>query len=124
MTAQTHLTGIRTVLLGVASLDRSLAFYRDQLGLSVSMQFEGFAFLLVGDLTLGLSEGVAKYHATPPGAMEVVFSVSAVQAAYESLKSRGVEFKNEPRPVTPTDWGANFDDPDGHHLSIFGPRGS
>jgi hypothetical protein len=32
----------------------------------------------------------------------------------------GVRFTHEPRNVTGTRWAANFDDLDGHHLSIFG----
>jgi len=33
-----------------------------------------------------------------------------------------VTFMNEPRPVTGDRWAANFRDPDGHLLSIFGPE--
>ncbi len=35
---------------------------------------------------------------------------------------RGLRFTHEPRNVTGTFWTANFDDLDGHHLSIFGPE--
>jgi len=34
----------------------------------------------------------------------------------------GVCFTGELRNVTGARWAANCDDPDGHHLSIFGPE--
>ena len=54
--------------------------------------------------------------------MEVVFSVDDIEAAYQALRSRGVDFRREPRPVTGDQHAADFRDPDGHVLSIFGPR--
>jgi len=117
-------SGIRTILLGVANLETALAFYRDRLGLPVQFSIPGFAFLSAGPLTLGLSEPVARGYGAAPGAVELVFSVEDVKSAYATLKERGVTFKNEPRQVTPKEWAANFDDPDGHHLSIFGPPGA
>jgi predicted enzyme related to lactoylglutathione lyase len=56
------------------------------------------------------------------GATEVVFRVDDVRAAYEALRARGVEFIRAPRQVAGPNWGANFTDPDGHRLSIFGPE--
>jgi predicted enzyme related to lactoylglutathione lyase len=50
----------------------------------------------------------------------VVFSVEHVRAAYDALRRKGVTFSDEPRNVTGSSWSANFTDPDGHHLSIFG----
>ena len=43
-------------------------------------------------------------------------------AAHEPLRARGVEFLNAPRNVTGDQWAANFRDPDGHLLSVFGPE--
>jgi len=54
--------------------------------------------------------------------VEIVFSVEHVRAAYDALRAQGVEFTGEPRPITGPMWGANFRDPDGHILSIFGPE--
>ena len=52
----------------------------------------------------------------------MVLAVASVGAAYTALKDRGVEFLREPANVTGDSWAANFRDPDGHLLSIFGPR--
>ena len=114
------LSQIGVIMLGVKSVSHSLAFYRDELGLTVTSEFEGFAFLGTTGATLVLSEPLARARGTTVGATEVVFSVPDVRAAYEGLRARGVEFDNEPRVVTGTMWAANFRDPDGHGLSIFG----
>jgi catechol 2,3-dioxygenase-like lactoylglutathione lyase family enzyme len=113
---------ISHVMLGVESTARSLEFYRDKLGLSVQSEHPGFAFLDAGGFTLALSEGLARASETRVGATELVFGVEDVRAEYESLKSKGVVFALEPRAVAGPMFAANFTDPDGHRLSIFGPE--
>ncbi|HEV3218342.1 MAG TPA: VOC family protein [Candidatus Acidoferrales bacterium] len=115
-------TKISHVMLGVESTARALEFYRDKLGLSVQSEHPGFAFLDAGGFTLALSEGLARASETRVGATELVFGVEDVTAAYESLKSKGVVFTHEPRAVAGPMFAANFTDPDGHRLSIFGPE--
>jgi catechol 2,3-dioxygenase-like lactoylglutathione lyase family enzyme len=115
------LTQISVVMLGVRDVTRSLAFYRDKLGLKVQREIPGFAFLNAGAVTLCLSEPAAKVRGEVAGAGEISFSVEDVTAAYEALRGKGVEFTREPRSITPSTRVANFDDPDGNHLSIFGP---
>jgi len=119
-----RLSRVSTVLVGIKDVGRALAFYRDVLGLPLRAQFEGFTFFDAG-VTLVLSEALGR--AVPQGsgtggAFEVVFAVEGVRDAFEALKAKGVTFKIEPRVVTGTSWAANFDDPDGNHLSVFGPE--
>jgi len=114
------LTRVGVVMLGVHDVPRSLAFYRDKLGLEVQREIPGFAFLNAGVVTLCLSEPAAKVRGQVAGAGEIAFSVEDVTAAYQALRGKGVQFTQEPRSVTPTTRVANFDDPDGNHLSIFG----
>lgn len=117
------LSQIGVVMLGVQDLARSVAFYRDKLGLSVTGEVPGaFTFLNAGRVTLGLSLPLAKHTGQGPGCTEVVFSVEDITAAHAALKDRGVQFTHEPRNVTGPMWAANFNDPDGHRLSIFGPK--
>jgi catechol 2,3-dioxygenase-like lactoylglutathione lyase family enzyme len=116
---QLKISKIGVVMLGAQDLARSIAFYRDQMGLTLGFQSEGFAFLNAG-ITLCLSEPLAKALGPAPGAIELVFSVDSVREAHQALLARGVHFTIDPRVVTGTSWAANFDDPDGHHLSIFG----
>lgn len=116
------LNRIGHVMLGVTNIERSTAFYRDQLGLPLLGAHGGLAFFNGGSVTLMLSTELAKAAPGIAGATEVVFAVESVQTAYDTLLARGVVFLREPRPVTPTDSAANFKDPDGHLLSVFGPK--
>lgn len=120
--AEFKLAQISTVLLGVKSTAESLKFYSDKLGIGVSMQFEGFAFLQTSGVMLVLSEDLARALGAGAGATEVVFTVEGVREAYDALRERGIEFANQPRQISGPQWGANFRDPDGHMLSILGPE--
>jgi catechol 2,3-dioxygenase-like lactoylglutathione lyase family enzyme len=111
---------IGLIMLGTKDLERSLAFYRDRLGLTVQTEIPGFAFLDGGGVRLALSEEIARVSEHTAGATEVVFLVEGVRAAFEGLQGQGVEFTREPRAVAGPMWAANFNDPDGHRLSIFG----
>jgi len=122
MDRKTELQSISTIMLGVRDVEASLAFYQDRLQLPVRMSSPDLAFLDGGNVTLGLSRGLANASASVAGAMEVVFSVSSVREAYNALCERGVKFLREPRQVTPNDWAATLEDPDGHKISIFGPE--
>ena len=114
------LSKVGVIMLGVRDLKKSVAFYRDQLGLTASGMVESLAFFSAGGVTLalrqveGLGEGDERR-------TEVVFAVDDARAAYQSLKARGVKFRVEPRPVTGDQYAADFHDPDNHVLSIFGP---
>ncbi|HZQ92615.1 MAG TPA: VOC family protein [Terriglobales bacterium] len=111
---------IATVVLGVSDVQRSVAFYRDTLGLKLTGQIEALAFLDGGGLMLVLSEPLARHLGQGAGASEVVFGVDGVREHYDMLRERGVKFTVEPRVINGAQWAANFDDPDGHHLCIFG----
>lgn len=118
---------VSNVILRVADMDKSVAFYRDQLGLGprfVSPEFSGFD---AGSVTLMLHTP-----ATPPTApsaglaalTEVVLETEDVHAAYSAMRARGVEFRLEPRLLTSDATrdlvGTDFRDPDGHVLSLTG----
>ena len=117
-----RLTQISNVMLGTTDLARSLGFYRDTLGLAVQFQVPGLVFLNAGGVTLSLSETHAKLATPVAGGTEIVFGVADVTAAHKALRARGVAFLNAPRNVTGDQWAANFRDPDGHLLSVFGPE--
>jgi catechol 2,3-dioxygenase-like lactoylglutathione lyase family enzyme len=115
------LSQISIVMLGTKDLTRSIEFYRDKLGLEVRNQIPGFAFMNAGPVTLCLTEELARAASGPvAGATEVVFSVEHVRPAHAALKAKGITFTHEPRNVTGPFWAANFNDPDGHKLSVFG----
>ncbi|MCY4107738.1 MAG: VOC family protein [Chloroflexi bacterium] len=110
------------VMLGCADVRRSLDFYNGLLGLEIKAKIPGFAFLDTGAVTLCLSEPLARFSGSLEGATEVVFTVDDIDQACERLRERGIEFIAGPHQATDTEWSAIFRDPDGHKLSIFGPR--
>lgn len=115
------LTQLSMVVLGVRDIARALGFYRDKLGLTQRREIAGIAFLDAGAVTLCLSEPAMKLRGEVAGAGEIAFRVEDINAAYQKLEAKGVRFTHGPRCLTPESWIANFDDPDGNHLSIFGP---
>ncbi|HEV8384125.1 MAG TPA: VOC family protein [Candidatus Acidoferrales bacterium] len=122
-TSDFKLSKIGYMMLGVKDLANSVAFYRDKLGLDVAQEIPNeFAFLNGGGVMLALAVPLAKHTGQGPGATEVVFAVDDVASAHEALKAKGVQFTVEPRIATGTMWVANFNDPDGHRLAIFGPK--
>jgi len=117
-----NLPPVSMIMLGVRDLEKSVSFYRDRLGIDIRQRIPGFAFLDSGALTIVLSEPLAMNVSPLAGATEVIFSVNDVRASYEALKDQGVEFSQEPRNVSGPMWAANFRDPDGHLLTLFGPE--
>jgi predicted enzyme related to lactoylglutathione lyase len=110
------------IMLGVTDLNRSVVFYRDALGLTPQGQMEQFAFFDLGGVQLGLNAPLGKSVQPAAGATEVVFPVESVTAAFGQLKQRGCPFIVEPRAVNADSWAATLTDPDGHRLTIMGPR--
>lgn len=127
MTAIT-LTTIGQVHISVTDVDRSLAFYRDVLGLPFLFRVPGqpMAFFACGETRLYLATPEADYHSKPL----LYFTVAAIDETYRELRSRGVAFRDEPHVVHRDDmrelWMAFFEDPDGCVLALMEerPRGS
>ncbi len=117
-----RLSSISMIMLGVRDMEKSVAFYRDRLGLSLRQQFPGFALFEAGGVTLVLSGERAKGSLSVAGATEVIFSVEDVKAGADALGKQGVVFSHPPHPVNGPMWAANFPDPDGHLLTLFGPE--
>jgi predicted enzyme related to lactoylglutathione lyase len=106
------------IVLGVSDLNRSLKFYRDTLALSSVPAPGDLPMFRSGELTIVLNGSL------PPanGGFELVFPVESVSAVQKQLIERGCKFLGEPREITPNLWASTFNDPDGHHLTLFGPR--
>jgi len=114
------LSKLSNIILSVSDLEKSLAFYRDILGMKINSTIPGeFAFLDGGGIVVALRE---RRKSVGPGLTEVVFEVVDIYAAYESLRTKGVVFSHPPTVVTESNGrqlvAADFRDPDGHILSI------
>jgi len=107
-------------MLGSSDVERSVAFYRDVIGLRVTGRIEQFVFFDTGATTLAIT-GVLAPAGSGAATHECVFGVESVTKTYAALKDR-VEFSNEPRVVSGANWAVNFRDPDGHQCSFYGPE--
>lgn len=105
-------------MLGVASIPAAVAFYHGKLGLKVTMQTDDLVFFDAGSVSIAVSSEVGR----KVGDDEVVFAVEHVQAAFDGLSQAGIVFERKPHALTDTAWAASFRDPDGHVLSVYGPR--
>lgn len=115
------LPALSMVMLGVRDLQKSLRFYQ-KLGVKVCQQVPGYAFLETGAVSLILSEPAAKASQKIAGATEIIFSADDVTGHHAVLQQLGVEFTYPPHHVSGPMWAANFRDPDGHLLTLFGPE--
>ena len=113
---------ITLIALGVSDLAKSVAFYRDQAGFELQNQFEAIAFFTAGPITLMLNGGLRRPDGPLAGASEIVVAAESVTAEHRQLMDRGCGFINQPREVTPGSWAVTFADPDGHWLTLFGPK--
>ncbi len=119
-----------TVRYIVADVDRSVAFYRDQLGFEVVDQMGGaFARVGLGDLSVWLS-GPASSAARPmpdgrqpiPGGWNrFVIEIDDLAARVAALKAAGAVFRNE---IVSGPGGRQIvlDDPDGNPIELFEAR--
>ena len=124
---EVKLSKISYVILFVPNAKESIPFYRDKLGMTVKLQDdhdEGWVELESGATTLALhssNEVPKEKRAAMPN---VVFEVENIKEAYKQLKEKGVKFTQEPKEVCSTPDGigysADFEDPHGNVLSIYG----
>ena len=93
----TALGRIGQIHVGVADLERALAFYRDVLGIPFLFQVPGMAFFDCAGVRLML--GVGERADQPRHASVLYFRVDDIQAAVESLRARQVRIEGEPHLV-------------------------
>ncbi|PWT99965.1 MAG: hypothetical protein C5B53_04700 [Candidatus Melainabacteria bacterium] len=113
------------VIVYVKDIERGVAFYRDTLGMEVKLDDEGWVEFDTGAATLALHVDAKLTGSRSPGQPIPVFCVDDIKHTYESLKKAGVKFEHAPKEVCevgPNQIGlsADFLDPDGNFLSIFG----
>ena len=116
---------LRQVALTVRDVQRSVAFYRDTLGLRfLFAPGPTLAFLTIGDVRLMLS---APEGELAPGSSTVLYlRVADIDAEHALLTSRGVTFIDAPHLVARMPdhelWMCFFRDPDEHLLALMCER--
>lgn len=107
-----------TIMVVVKDMARSTAFYRDVLGLKVSMESPEWTQLDAGNIAVGLHAESDRLKVEPREAVQFGFEVADVQKAAAELKAKGVKFVMEPHQED-FGWLAIFKDPDGHHIQLY-----
>ena len=111
------------VIAYVSDMQRSVAFYRDVLGLPLKFTSPGWSEFKTGSTTLALHRtGDAKDEARqgmpPAGQAQLGFMVDDLSAAYEELKVRDVYFSIPPQKQTSGATLAVLHDPDGLSITL------
>ena len=131
MTSPELVEGLHQVALTASDLDRSTEFYRDTLGLPLIAQFDppGLVFFRMGEVRLSIQKSAE----TSAVSSVLYFKVSDIDGATKSLKSKGIQFEQDPELVFKDEdgqfgeageeeWMAFFRDPDGNSLSLVSRR--
>ena len=113
---------VAQLLIPVAELDRSVAYYRDTLG--VPFLFTAppqMSFFQAGNVRLLV--GVPEEGHSPGRGSMIYFKVADIHAVFAELKKRGVAFGAEPHIVHRASdydlWLVEFKDPDGNPLALM-----
>jgi methylmalonyl-CoA/ethylmalonyl-CoA epimerase len=106
----------------VSDVPRSVAFYRDALGLKLLFEAPpGLAFFDCAGIRFMLSQPEGDFK---PGSSAVIyFRISGIEETQKVLKSRGVPFVDDPHLIARMPdhelWMCFFKDPDGHTLALM-----
>jgi len=125
------IVGLWGVRYQVKDVQRSVAFYTDQLGFNLDQEkMPAFAQVSISGLKLILSgPGASGSRKMPDGRQQepggwnrVVLRVNDLPAQIEALKKAGIHFRNE-MEVGPGGKQIQIEDPDGNPIELFEPAG-
>ena len=116
---------IGQLAIPVADVERAVAFYRDVLGLRFLFQAPpGLAFLDCGGVRLMLTQ--RQEGETDDKAGVIYYRVADLDAAYTTLRERGVTFVDQPHRIARLAdhelWMVFLRDPDAHLLALMAER--
>src|SRR5687767_15729654 len=96
-TPTVSLTTIGQIAVRIKDLDRAVAFYRDTLGAPFLFRVPNLAFFQFGDVRLMISPAETA-DVDQPGSV-IYYKVGDIDAVYRALKTKGVEFADEPQMI-------------------------
>jgi len=101
----------------VTDIKNATNFYRDVLGLQIKNEWSNYViFDLAGTLTLAIMLGGKK--GRKEGAPNIYLAVEDVDEEYEKLKTKGVNFVEQPKKQYWGGYAALFADPDENLLYL------
>ncbi len=115
MTTPYKYDGIAIIFL-VADLERTRAFYRDALGITLQLEQEGYLLCKLPGSELLFFPGEPKPGTSP----QIVFGLESggIDTLAERLAQQGVQVLT-PVSEAPGGWSVEFRDPDDHPLAFF-----
>jgi methylmalonyl-CoA/ethylmalonyl-CoA epimerase len=117
----TPIQNIGQIAINTHDVERSIAFYRDALGLDFLFQAGQLAFFMCGDIRIMLS--VAENEEFDHPSSILYFRVDDIHAARDELAARGVPFEDEPHLIAEMPdhdlWMTFFRDPDRNYLGLM-----
>lgn len=121
MTEQVALDRIGQIAIRARDIGRAVRFYRDTLGMRFLFEVPNLAFFDCGGVRLMLSTAEAPDF-DHPGSV-IYYRVSDINASFEALKKRGVEFIDQPHIIAQLEdhdlWMVFFRDPEGNTLALM-----
>ena len=108
------------VMIVVKDMKRSIAFYRDVLGLKLVFENPEWTHMDAGNIHIGLHAEGEHLKVQQHSSVQLGIYVDNVQQAAGDLKAKGVNFVMEPHKED-FGWLAIFSDPDGYHIQL-GPK--
>ncbi len=104
-------------MIVVKDMNRSIAFYRDVLGLKLTFQSDTWSALDAGNVKVGLHAESEHLKVHPTEAAQCGFYVDDIQKTVAELKGKGVHILMPPKKEE-FGWLAVFQDVDGYHLQL------
>jgi lactoylglutathione lyase len=118
------ITGLAHACFTVSDLERSLAFYRDALGLKPAFDFVrddgrrfGIYLHLGGRGFIELFEGQLGERAEGQSYRHICLEVDDIESTVQTLRERGVEV-SDPKLGGDRSWQAWIADPDGNRIEL------
>ena len=115
------LSRIGQISIVVKDVERATAFYRDALGMRFLFEYPGLAFFDCDGVRIMLSKAEKPEFDHPSSVL--YFRVADIQAAYEALRARHVEFEDEPHIIARMPdhdlWMCFFRDHDDNVLALM-----
>jgi len=119
------LSRIGQISIVVKDVERATAFYRDALGMRFLFEYPGLAFFDCDGVRIMLSKAEKPEFDHPSSVL--YFRVPDIQAAYEELRARHVEFEDEPHIIARMPdhdlWMTFFRDQDDNILALMAEVG-
>lgn len=108
---------VGAVILLVSSMERSVKFYKETLGLPIKTKSKDWTEFFSSGTVLALHPAKKKSAIKAASGMLVGFEVSDLDASVKKLKEKKVKFYKKPKQE-PFGKHAIIQDPDGHLVSI------